>query len=51
MPIELLDDSPEGRGEQIHYILEDLTHVYTGTHPQAGNWSDGKSGGPVLMSG
>lgn len=51
MPIELLDDTPEGRGKQIHYVLEDLTHVYTGTHPQAGNWSDGKSGGPVLISG
>lgn len=51
MPVELLDDSPEGRGKQIHYILEDLTHVYTGTHSQAGNWSDGKSGGPVLKSG
>lgn len=51
MPIELLDDTPEGRGKQIHHILEDITHVYTGTHPQAGNWSDGGKGGPILMSG
>lgn len=51
MPVELLDDSEEGRGKQINHVLEDLTHVYTGTHPQAGNWSDGGEGGPVLLTG
>lgn len=51
MPITLLGDTPEMRGKQIHHILEDLGTVHTGTHPQAGNWSDGGTGGPKIMSG
>lgn len=51
MPITLLGDTPEMRGKQIHHILEDLGTVHTGTHPQAGNWSGGGTGGPKIMSG
>lgn len=51
MPTTLLDDTPKGRGKQIHYILEDLINVYTGIHPQAGNWNDGGAGGPKIVSG
>lgn len=51
MPISYLSDTPEGRGKQIHYVLTDLNNVYTGTHPQAGNWNDGGSGGPKIISG
>lgn len=51
MPLSYLDDTPKGRGAQIHHILEDLNNVYTGNHPMAGNWNDGGSGGLTVMSG
>lgn len=51
MPLSLLGNTPTIRGKQIHHILEDATHVYTGTHKQAGNWNDGGDGGPRIMSG
>lgn len=51
MPITLLGNTPKVRGKQIHHILEDVTHVYTGKHKQAGNWNDGGSGGPKIMNG
>lgn len=51
MPTSYLGNTPEKRAEQIHYIIENLINVYKGTHPQAGNWSDGGTGGPKIMSG
>lgn len=45
MPEKYLDDSVEGRAEQIHFILEDLTKTHSD------NWLDGGAGGPKIMSG
>lgn len=45
MPESFLDDTPKGRGKQIHFLLEDLTKTHSD------NWLDGGSGGPYIKSG
>lgn len=42
---EYLDDSIEGRGKQINFLIEDLNKTHSN------NWLDGGSGGPKIMSG
>ena len=44
MPVRYLDDSIKGRGNQIHYLLEDIESL----HPN--NWSDGGKGGPFIRN-
>lgn len=45
MPEVYLDNTPAGRGKQIHYILNDLNTTHSD------NWLDGGAGGPKIMSG
>ena len=45
MPLTYLDDTPEGRGKQIHFLLDDLTTTHSD------NWLDGGAGGPKIMNG
>lgn len=47
MPIEYLDDSPEGRGKQIQYILDDLEEI---KGPPNNNWTAGNNQAPTIMS-
>ena len=45
MPVDLLDDTPQGRAKQINYLFNDLQTIHSD------NWLDGGSGGPTIMSG
>lgn len=45
MPVDLLDDTPQGRAKQISYLFNDLQTIHSD------NWLDGGSGGPTIMSG
>lgn len=45
MPESYLDDTPKGRGNQIHYLFEDLLKTHSD------NWLDGGSDGPTIMNG
>lgn len=45
MPVSYLDDSVQGRGDQIHFLLNDLETTHSN------NWLDGGAGGPVIMTG
>ena len=45
MPTSYLDNTPEGRGKQIHFLLEDMLTTHSD------NWLDGGSGGPTIKNG
>ena len=45
MPDEYLDDTPKGRGKQIHFLMNDLLTTHSD------NWLDGGTGGPTIRSG
>lgn len=45
MPISYLSNTPDGRAEQIHFLIEDLLVK----HPN--NWLGGGKGGPYLKNG
>lgn len=47
MPADLLDDSVEGRGKQIKYILDDLEHIVGAPN---NNWTDGNDQPPRVDS-
>ena len=47
MPVELLNDTPEGRGKQIKYVLDNLETVVGAPN---NNWTAGNSQPPRIES-
>lgn len=47
MPVTLLDDTPEGRGKQIQFILDDLEHIIGAPN---NNWTSGNNQPPKVQT-
>lgn len=47
MPVTLLQDTPEGRGDQIQFLLNDLEHIVGAPN---NNWTSGNNQPPKVQS-